>query len=95
MMLYAFVKDPAGLVYRVGADCDVPPQLQEKFASYTADGATAAEAEEWDTQMTNAATSGMIPDPSLPTSKSAEGVAAEGAGSTDEGSKEEAADAQA
>lgn len=91
MMLYAFVKDQSGLVYRVGAECDVPPQLQEKFMAYTNDGATAAEAEEWDSQMTNAATSGMIPDPALPKSE----VASEGASSTDEGSKEEGSEAQA
>lgn len=50
MMLYAFIKDEAsGNVMRVGADCDIPAQLQEKFGMYAS--YVPAEAAEWDQQV--------------------------------------------
>jgi hypothetical protein len=89
MMLYAFVKDESGLVFRIGADCEVPPPLTEKLSGYMSDNArmdeTGSLAGEWDQQMTNAAQAGMVPDPNAPVSGPVEGQ-----GSTEEGSVENA-----
>lgn len=85
MMLYAFVQDSSGLVFRIGANCEVPPPLVEKLSTYMSDNARMDETGDlagvWDKQMTDAAQAGMIADPNLPVSGPVEGEAptAEGA----------------
>lgn len=81
MMLYAFVKDSSGTIFRVGEECSVPAELSEKLMAYTNDGATLGTAEEWDSQVIHGATAGMIADPTLGQSEPAEGE-----GSTEDGS---------
>lgn len=51
MMLYTFVKDPSGLVLRVGAECSVPEELQAVMLPYSEKGCQMGEAAEFDAQL--------------------------------------------
>lgn len=50
MMLYTFIKK-AGDAKRVGAECDVPFELQDALRPWSEDGWEMATAEEWDQQV--------------------------------------------
>lgn len=65
MMLFSFVKDAKGNVIRLGAECDVPVELQNLHEKYSTQGYTLATAEEYDAQVIGGATKGWVKDPNF------------------------------